>query len=61
MCVIFKDRCQVGHKSFVRVVKFKFLAHLPVDHLAHPVVNIIIITIIIIISALILLNIKLLN
>ena len=36
MCVI--DRCRVVHIPFVRMVKFKFLAHLPVDHLAHLVV-----------------------
>ena len=28
-----------GHISFVGMVKFKFLAHLPVDHLAHPAVS----------------------
>ena len=27
------------HIPFVSMVKFKFLAHLPVDHLAHPVVS----------------------
>ena len=39
MCVIFKGRCWVVHIPFVCMVKFKFLAHLPVDHLAHPVVS----------------------
>ena len=39
MRVIFKDRCWVVHISFVGMVKFKFLAHFPVDHLAHPVVS----------------------
>ena len=39
MCVIFKDRCWVVHIPFVGMVKFKFLAHFPVDHLAHPVVS----------------------
>ena len=36
MCVIFKDRCWVVHIPFVGMVKFKFLAHFPVDHLANP-------------------------
>ena len=36
---IFLDRCWVVHISFVRMVKFKFLVHLPVDHLAHQVVS----------------------
>ena len=27
------------HIPFVGMVKFKFLAHFPVDHLAHPVVS----------------------
>ena len=30
---------QVVHISFVRMVKFQFLAHLPVDHLVDPVVS----------------------
>ena len=38
MCVTFSDKCWVVHIPFVRIVKFKFLAHFPVDHLAHPVV-----------------------
>ena len=38
-CVIFYDRCLVVHIPFIRMVKFKFLAHLPVDHLAHSVVS----------------------
>ena len=36
MCVIFKDRFWVVHIPFVGMVKFKFLAHFPVDHLVHP-------------------------
>ena len=39
MCVIFKDRCRVVHVPFVRMVKFKFLAHLSVYHLVDPVVS----------------------
>ena len=39
MCVIFKDRRWVVHKPFVCMVKFKLFAHLPVDHLANPVVS----------------------
>ena len=39
VCVIFYDRFWVVHISFVRMVKFKFLAHLPVDYLVHPVVS----------------------
>ena len=31
MCVIFYDKCWVVHIPFVRMVKFKFLAHLPVE------------------------------
>ena len=42
MCVIFYVICWVVHIPFVRRVKFKFLAHLPVDHIAHPVVSILI-------------------
>ena len=38
MRVIFKDRCWVVHIPFVCMVKFKFLAHFLVDHLAHIVV-----------------------
>ena len=45
--VIFSDRCCVVHIPCVGMVKFKFLAHFPVDHLAHPVIIIIIIIIII--------------
>ena len=37
--IIFLDRCWVVHIPFVGMVKFKFLAHFPVDHLAHPVVS----------------------
>ena len=33
---------QVLSCTFVCMVKFKFLAHLPVDHLAHPVASILI-------------------
>ena len=36
---IFLDRCWVVHIPFVRKVKLKFLAHFPVDHLAHPIVS----------------------
>ena len=36
LCVIFSG---VVHIPLVRMVKFKFLAHVPVDHLAHPVVS----------------------
>ena len=39
MRVIFLDRCWVVHIPFVDMVKFEFLAHLPVDHVAHPVVS----------------------
>ena len=39
MCEIFQDSCWVVHIPFVRMVKFKFLAHLPVDHLVHQVVS----------------------
>ena len=39
MCVILHDRCWVVYIPFVRMVKFKFPAHLLVDHLAHPVVS----------------------
>ena len=34
LCVIFLDSCWVVHISFVRGVKYKFLAHLPVFPLA---------------------------
>ena len=39
MCIIFSDRCWVGHIPFVHMVKSKFLAHFPVDHLAHPIMS----------------------
>ena len=39
MCVIFLDRCWVVHIPFVCIVKFKFIAHLPVDHLTSLVVS----------------------
>ena len=39
MCVILQDTCGVVHIPFVGMVKFKFLAHFPVDHLAHPVAS----------------------
>ena len=39
VCVIFSDRCWFVHMPFVGMVKFKFLAHFPVDNLAHPVVS----------------------
>ena len=37
--VPFSMTCWLEHIPFVRIVKFKFLAHLPVDHLAHPIVS----------------------
>ena len=39
LCVAFKDWCFVMYIPFVYMVKFKFLAHLPVDYIAHPVVT----------------------
>ena len=39
LCVSFSRRWLVVHIPFVGMVKFKFLAHFPVDHLAHPVVS----------------------
>ena len=39
ICVIFSDTYWVVHISFVRMVKFKFFAHLSVYHLADPVVS----------------------
>ena len=36
--IIFWDRCWVVHIPFIGTVKSKFLVHIPVDHLAHPVV-----------------------
>ena len=39
MCVIFLDKCWVGDIPFVRMVTFEFLAHLPMDHLAYPVMS----------------------
>ena len=39
MCVIFKDRSWVVHIPFASMVEFKYLAHLPVDYLANPVVS----------------------
>ena len=33
----FLDNCWVLHIPFVGMIKFKILAHLPVDHLSHPV------------------------
>ena len=39
LCVTFLDRYWVVHIPFVRIVKFKFLAHHSEDHLAHPVVS----------------------
>ena len=38
LCVSF-SRCWVVHIPFVSMVKFKFLAHFPDDHLADPVVS----------------------
>ena len=31
--------CWVVHMPFIRMVKFQFLAHLPVNRLAHPAVS----------------------
>ena len=39
MCFIFQDSYWVVHVTFVRMVKFRFLAQLPVNHHAHPVVS----------------------
>ena len=39
MCLIFQERCWVVHIPFVCMVEFKFLAHLSVDHLAHPLMS----------------------
>ena len=39
MRVIYQDRGWVVHIAFVGMVKFKFLAHFPVDHLAQPVMS----------------------
>ena len=39
MWVIFLNSWWVVHIPFVHMAKFKFLAHFPVDHLAHPVVS----------------------
>ena len=39
MRVIFQDRCWVVHIPYVSMVKFNFLAHLPVDHLADSVAS----------------------
>ena len=39
VCVIFHDRCWVVHIPFVYMVKFEFLAHLPVDHFADPIIS----------------------
>ena len=38
-CLIHQDRYLVMHISFVYMVKFKFLARFPVDHVARPVVS----------------------
>ena len=39
MRLILLDRFWGVHIPFVRMVKFKFLVHFPVDHRAHPVVS----------------------
>ena len=39
LCVIFWDRYWVVHIPYVGMINFRFLAHFPVDHLAHPVVS----------------------
>ena len=36
--IILQDRFWVVHRPFVSMVKFNFLAQLPVDHLSYPVV-----------------------
>ena len=36
LCIILLDRFWVVYIPFVRMVKFKFLAQLPLDDLAHP-------------------------
>ena len=38
VCLILLDRFRIVHIPFVFMVKFKFLAQFPVDHLPHPVV-----------------------
>ena len=38
LCDILQDLCWVVHIPFVRMVKFKFLTQLLVDHLANPIV-----------------------
>ena len=39
MCFILQERCLVMYIPFVLIVKFTFLAQLPVDLLAHPIVS----------------------
>ena len=39
VCVILQERYCIVNIPFVRMVKFKFLVHLPVNHLAHPAVS----------------------
>ena len=39
MCLVRQDVCQVVHTLFVCMVKFKFLALFPVDHIPLPVVS----------------------
>ena len=39
MYLVLQDRYLVVHMAFVRMVKFQFLAHFPVDHFAWPVVS----------------------
>ena len=36
VCLILQERCWVVHIPLVRIVKLKFPAQFPVDHLAHP-------------------------
>ena len=37
--VIFYEKCWVLHIPFAGMVKYKFLEHFPLDHLAHPIVS----------------------
>ena len=39
MCLIVQDGFQAMHILLIRMVKFKFLPHIPIDHLLHTVVS----------------------
>ena len=39
LCVILQDWCWVVHIQLVRMIKLKFLAQFPVDHITHSVVS----------------------